>query len=110
MRMRVGYSKTGVNSLEVLQIVFIVLKLCKVIDWSWVWILSPTWIPFLLILSVRGTLWLMHIWENRGTVPCTKCEFRGAYMSSGCGLNIYCTKKHTEHSIDFRCKEGKKEK
>lgn len=36
--------KAGMGFFEVLQLVFIVLKLCKVIKWSWVWVLSPTWI------------------------------------------------------------------
>lgn len=27
-----------------LQIAFIVLKLCGVINWTWVWVLSPMWI------------------------------------------------------------------
>jgi hypothetical protein len=27
-----------------LTIVFVVLKLTKAIDWSWVWVLSPVWI------------------------------------------------------------------
>lgn len=27
-----------------LQIAFIVLKLCNVITWSWFWVLSPLWI------------------------------------------------------------------
>lgn len=26
-----------------LTVAFIVLKLCKVIDWSWWWVLSPFW-------------------------------------------------------------------
>ena len=34
----------------VLAIVFVVLKLCHVIAWSWVWVLSPLWIGFLLWL------------------------------------------------------------
>ena len=33
---------------EVLLIIFIVLKLCGVIAWSWWWVLSPLWIGFLL--------------------------------------------------------------
>jgi len=33
---------------DVLQIVFIILKLCKVIDWSWWWVFSPLWISFIL--------------------------------------------------------------
>ena len=39
----------GIGFVGLLQIVFIVLKLCKVIDWSWLWVLSPTWIFFSII-------------------------------------------------------------
>lgn len=31
-------------------ITFIVLKLCKVIDWSWWWVLSPLWINILTLI------------------------------------------------------------
>ena len=41
-------AKGGLNFCEVLLVVFIVLKLCKVINWSWWWVLSPFWIPFAL--------------------------------------------------------------
>lgn len=34
----------GVGISTVLLIVFIVLKLVGVIDWSWWWVLSPLWI------------------------------------------------------------------
>lgn len=30
---------------NLLLVAFIVLKLCKVINWSWWWVLSPLWIP-----------------------------------------------------------------
>jgi hypothetical protein len=33
-------------------IVFIILKLVKVIDWPWVWVLSPIWIPTVLGLAI----------------------------------------------------------
>lgn len=33
-----------------LTIAFVVLKLCKVIDWSWWWVLSPLWIVYSLII------------------------------------------------------------
>ena len=33
-----------------LAIAFIVLKLCGVITWKWVWVLSPIWIGWGLIL------------------------------------------------------------
>lgn len=40
-----------------LTIVFIVLKLCKVVKWSWVWILAPSWITFLIaFLFIMFTL------------------------------------------------------
>lgn len=32
-----------------LTIVFITLKLCNVISWSWIWVLSPIWITFGLL-------------------------------------------------------------
>lgn len=37
---------------SVLQIVFIVLKLCGVIDWKWVWVLSPMWISLIFYVVV----------------------------------------------------------
>lgn len=35
----------GVTLLGLLTIVFIVLKLIGVINWSWWWVLAPLWIP-----------------------------------------------------------------
>lgn len=40
----------GLNFCEVLQIVFIVLKLCKVINWSWWVVLIPTWFTLLIFI------------------------------------------------------------
>lgn len=42
----------GIGFVGVLTIVFIVLKLCHVIDWSWVWVLSPIWIDVALALVI----------------------------------------------------------
>lgn len=33
-------------------IFFIVLKLCHIINWSWVWVLSPLWICFAIIVII----------------------------------------------------------
>lgn len=41
-----GASGIGVTGL--LGVAFIVLKLCGVIDWPWLWVLSPFWISVLL--------------------------------------------------------------
>lgn len=38
----------GITFGGLLCIVFIVLKLCGVINWSWVWVLSPLWIGLIL--------------------------------------------------------------
>jgi hypothetical protein len=38
-------SSGGIGFFGLLTIVFIVLKLCHVITWSWIWVLSPIWIP-----------------------------------------------------------------
>ena len=43
---------SGVSFSSLLTIVFIVLKLTGVIDWSWVWVLSPVWISILLGLII----------------------------------------------------------
>lgn len=47
--------KSGISVPVLLTIVFVVLQLCKVINWSWWWVLSPLWISagiFVLILIV----------------------------------------------------------
>ena len=44
-------SKGGIGVLGVLAIVFIVLKLIDVIQWSWVWVLAPIWIPFVVAFA-----------------------------------------------------------
>lgn len=40
----------GIGFVGLLTIVFITLKLLKVISWSWLWVLSPLWIATLLII------------------------------------------------------------
>lgn len=41
--------------LDALSIAFIVLKLVGVITWSWWWVLSPIWIPAVLVI-IMGLL------------------------------------------------------
>lgn len=43
-----NYGSGGVGIASVLTIVFIVLKLVGVISWSWVWVLAPLWISFVI--------------------------------------------------------------
>lgn len=46
------YNKNGVGFCGLLTIAFIVLKLCGVINWSWVWVLAPLWISWGIILLI----------------------------------------------------------
>ena len=45
-------SSAGIGFVGLLTIVFIVLKLCGVINWSWVWVLSPLWISFIVSIII----------------------------------------------------------
>jgi Flp pilus assembly protein TadB len=50
-----GFTVAGgirVSLCGVLLVVFVVLKLVGVVDWSWLWVLSPLWIPILLALLI----------------------------------------------------------
>ena len=44
----------------VLLIAFIVLKLTGVINWSWLWVLSPIWISGLLFLGMIVAILIMR--------------------------------------------------
>lgn len=76
-------SSNGIGMTGLLQVAFIVLKLCKVIDWSWFWVLAPTWIAAILaIISLIITLGVAiyfvkaylcaknTIKEQKGTIKC----------------------------------------
>ena len=45
-------SAGGIGFCGLLTIVFIILKLCNIITWSWLWVLSPIWIPIGLVILV----------------------------------------------------------
>lgn len=47
-----------------LTIAFVVLKLCKVIDWSWAWVLSPIWIMAILVLLLFVGVIALNVWTN----------------------------------------------
>lgn len=51
-------NRGGIGFLGALTITFIVLKLTGVIDWSWLWVLAPTWIPFALAMLILASLFL----------------------------------------------------
>ena len=42
----------GIGFCGLLTVLFIGLKLTNYIDWSWWWILSPIWIPVVLLIFI----------------------------------------------------------
>ena len=38
----------GIGFAGLLTVAFVVLKLCGIIQWSWIWVLSPIWISVIL--------------------------------------------------------------
>ena len=46
--MKENNSNSGIGFVGLLTIVFIALKLTKVISWSWLWVLSPLWISLII--------------------------------------------------------------
>lgn len=45
---------TGISLPTMLGVAFIVLKLCNVIAWPWLWVLAPIWIPVAFALGVMA--------------------------------------------------------
>ena len=54
-------SSHGQGQADILLVMFIVLKLCGVIDWSWWWVLSPLWISLAIVILICGCYF---IWEK----------------------------------------------
>lgn len=43
-------TNSGIGFTGFLTLIFICLKLCNIIKWSWLWVLSPIWISVLIII------------------------------------------------------------
>ena len=54
---------SGIGFTGLLTIVFITLKLCGVIAWSWWWVLSPLWIMGAIIIALIALLVLANDWK-----------------------------------------------
>lgn len=42
----------GVGFIGLLTLLFVALKLTHVIDWAWIWILSPIWLSIILCILI----------------------------------------------------------
>ena len=45
-------SAGGISFFGALLLIFIVLKLTHVINWSWFWVLSPLWIEAIIFVAI----------------------------------------------------------
>jgi len=44
-------SSGGIGILGFMFLIFLTLKLCKVITWSWWWVTAPLWMPFSVVVA-----------------------------------------------------------
>jgi len=63
-------SSGGIGFVGLLTIAFIVLKLTHVIDWPWLWVLSPMWISAIIIIAILIVILIIsnvdpHRWRTR---------------------------------------------
>lgn len=67
MKLNINKDKTtsrGVNFLELLFLLFLGLKLANLINWSWIWVFAPIWIPALGVLLFFGVAFVYLIVAN----------------------------------------------
>jgi len=61
MTTKTSSSSGGLGFTGALTILFIGLKLCNVINWSWWWVLSPIWISLSLVLFILAIVLTVSI-------------------------------------------------
>lgn len=55
---------SGISTASLLGIVFVVLKLCGVINWSWLWVLAPFWIPFAIVIVILAVVTIISVFRD----------------------------------------------
>ena len=60
-----GVKGIGVSGL--LGVAFVILKLCHVIEWPWIWVTAPFWVPVAIVLAILLVLAIL-----KGLVRLTK--------------------------------------
>lgn len=46
----------GLGFTDVLFFIFLILKLCGVIEWSWLWVCAPLWIPVAILAAIFAVM------------------------------------------------------
>lgn len=54
-------------TLQLLFVAFVVLKLTKVITWSWWWVCAPLWMPFIgiAVFILVGTIFVVSTTKRK---------------------------------------------
>ena len=86
---------------DALLLSFIILKFCDKIKWSWLWVLTPLWIPLVIFVLYV----IIKTWREKDFVPCYNCKHSVSHVTMN-GLWFYCTNDFCLHSENDRCKEG----
>lgn len=54
-------SSSGIGTFGLLGVVFVTLKLCHIIDWSWWWVTLPFWGGIALVFSILFIVFLVVV-------------------------------------------------
>ena len=104
-------AKTGLGFTNALALLFIGLKLAKVIDWPWIWVLSPIWISIVIgVFCLVAYVLLNEPHKPRKDTWCRECRFKGCAFSDGFGLKFRCTKSGKYVPANHHCDMGEKRK
>ena len=52
-------TSSGRGFVSVLQLIFITLKLAGIIQWSWLWVLAPAWISYIVVIII----FIILLWD-----------------------------------------------
>lgn len=55
----------GIGIFGLLTVAFVVLKLTGYIAWSWWWVLSPLWLPSLILLAIALAVFTLAVFFDR---------------------------------------------
>ena len=54
-------TSSGIGLTGFLTVLFVGLKLTGYINWSWVWVVSPLWIPLAIVTSIGLTFLIVYL-------------------------------------------------
>lgn len=54
--------RSGIHFFNILTLIFVTLKLTGYIDWAWLWVLGPLWMPTIFAIVI---LIVIEKYENK---------------------------------------------